>query len=239
MNSRCTARFLYSCLLILLMVSPPLLAQPLYKWVDDDGIIRYGDVLPSDRIGKAYQLIAPDGRVLKTQQAAKTKEELRKERAERRRIERERKRRQETDKRLAAIKEHHDNVLLMTFSSEEEIKIAKDERLDVIDSVVDLLRKNIKTETRKLLRQEKIAKEQYLDKGLEPPGGLAQKIEYFTSKIINKQQHLSQKLEEREKIKKQFQRDLIRYRELTEQRRRQQEALEKARREAEEKALYE
>ena len=239
MNSRCTARFLYSCLLILLMVSPPLLAQPLYKWVDDDGIIRYGDVLPSDRIGKAYQLIAPDGRVLKTQQAAKSPEEIRQLRAERRRREREERIQAEVAARMAAIQEHHDNVLLMTFTSEEEIKIAKDERLDVINSVIELLSKNIQTEKAKLEREEKLAKKLYTDKGLEIPGGQAQKIEYFSEKVLSKQQHLSQKLEEREKIKQQYQRDLVRYRELTEQRRRQQEALEKARREAEEKALYE
>jgi hypothetical protein len=47
------------------------------------------------------------------------------------------------------------------------------------------------------------------------PGGLAQNIEYFNEKILGIQQQLELKTEEREKVKKQYAEDLLRYRELT------------------------
>ena len=238
MRCHCFARNLLVPAVILLLVSATVSAQSLFRWVDEDGTVRYGDVLPSNRVGKEYQVLTPDGRVIKNQQAAKSPEQLRRERAEKRRKEREARIQAEINARQAAIQEHHDNVLLMTYTSEEEIRIAKDERLDVINSVIDLLRKNVKTEKAKLQREEKIAKELYLDKGQEVPGGLAQKIEYFSEKVLSKQQHLSLKLEEREKIKRQYQKDLLRYRELVEQKKRQDEARARARQEAEEKALY-
>ncbi len=113
------------------------------------------------------------------------------------------------------MQEHHDNVLLMTFTNEKEILVAQDERLSVIDSVIQLLKKNINTEQEKLLKEEARAKALYLDKNLPVPGGQAQKIEYFTEKVLTKQQHLSLKIDERDKIKQQYIQDLIRYRELT------------------------
>ncbi len=237
MYSRFSARLIL-CSILLLLSSYTVAGQNLYKWIDDDGVIRYGDVLPREQANKAYQLIDPDGRVLKTQQAAKSPEQIRQERAEKRRKEKEARIQEEVRARLAAIKEHHDNVLLMTFTNEDEIRIAKNERLAVINSVIKLLRKNIATEKQKLAREEKVAKELYLDKGIEVPGGQAQKIEYFSQKVLTKQQHLSQKLEERAKITEQYNKDLIRYRELIEQKKREDAAKAKARREAEEKALY-
>lgn len=239
MRSRCLVNLLFHCILILYLSVLPAAAQTLYKWTDKDGVIRYGDVLPSEQVGKEYQLLTPDGRILKSQQAAKSPEQIRQERAERRRKEKAQKIQAEINARQAAIQQHHDNVLLMTFTNEKEIGIAKDERLAVINSVIDLLRKNIETEKAKLQREQKIAKQLYLDKGLEIPGGQAQKIEYFTEKVLSKQQHLSLKLQEREKVIQQYHEDLIRYRELVKLKKQQDETREKARREAEEKALYE
>jgi len=238
MRCRSFVRILLTQAVILLFASTAASAQALFKWVDEDGTVRYGDVLPNDRFGKEYQILTPDGRVVKNHEAARSPEEIRQERAERRRQEKEARIQAEINARMAAIQEHHDNVLLMTYTSEQEIGIAKDERLEVINSVIDLLRRNIKTEKAKLLREEKIAKELYLDKGLQIPGGQAQKIEYFTEKVLAKQQHLTQKLEERERIKRQYQKDRIRYRELVEQKKRQDEARARAQQEAEEKALY-
>jgi hypothetical protein len=47
------------------------------------------------------------------------------------------------------------------------------------------------------------------------PGGLAQNIEYFREKILNKQKQLDLKVEEKSRIKQQYSQDLLRYRELS------------------------
>ncbi|MBC8211531.1 MAG: DUF4124 domain-containing protein [Gammaproteobacteria bacterium] len=191
-----------------------LYAAPLYKWVEEDGQIRYSDTLPTQQSSKRFQKIAPDGRILITQEAAKSREEIQRERNEQQRLDREMKLKAETEAREAALQEHHDNVLLMTFTNEEEILEAQDERLAVIDSVINLLHKNIESEMEKLETEERIAKQRFTDKGKVIAGGQAQKIEYHTDKVLSKQQHLSLKMDEREKVKQQYVTDLIRYREL-------------------------
>lgn len=213
------------------LITSQVSAAPLYKWSDDDGQIRYSDTLPVDRSKEGFQTITPEGRILTTKEKSKTPEEKRRERAAKAKQQEELKLQAEKEARLAAIKEHHDNVLLMTFTNEEEINIAQQERLAVIDSVISLLRKNIKTEQEKLKKEEDKAKRLYLDNNQEIPGGQAQKIEYFTEKVLTKQQHLSLKIAEREKVKQQYAMDLIRYRKLIKQKQQQQqaEAAEKAR----------
>ncbi|MDJ0880332.1 MAG: DUF4124 domain-containing protein [Gammaproteobacteria bacterium] len=199
----------------LVFFSVPVDATKLYKWVDEEGNIRYSDRLPVDQAKQKHHTLTPDGRVLETKEAAISPEQRKRERAERKRLEEEARRQAELAARQKAIQDHHDNVLLMTFSNESEILEAKDERVAVIESVIKLLRKNIKNEQAKLDRLEQRAYQQYIEKDLVVPGGLAQNIEYFSEKILNIQQQLALKLDERDRVKQQYANDLLRYRELT------------------------
>jgi hypothetical protein len=206
---------LFGCGAVLLLQSTPAHSARLYKWIDEDGTIRYSDQLTVDQAKQKHQTLTPDGRVLETKDAAIPPDQLAKERAERKRLAEEAKINAEKAARQKAIKDHHDNVLLMTFSNEEEILEAKEERLAVIDSVIKLLRKNITNEQVKLDRLEQRAYEQYIEKDVGVPGGLAQNIEYFSDKILGIQQQLALKLEERDRVRVQYADDLLRYRELT------------------------
>jgi hypothetical protein len=105
-------------------------AKPLYKWIDDEGETRYSDTLPNDRAGKGFKTLSSAGRVLKVHKAARPPEQLKQERLEKKRREREARIRAETQARITAIQKQHDNVLLMTFTNEDEILIAKQERND-------------------------------------------------------------------------------------------------------------
>ena len=187
----------------------------LFKWVDEEGVIRYSDHLPVDQATKRHQKLTTDGRVVDTKEAAIPPEQLARERAEKKRLEEEARLNAEKAALQQAIKDHHDNVLLMTFSNEDEIIEAQNERLDVIDSVISLLRKNIKNEQKKLEKLEQRAERNYTANGLEVPGGLAQSIEYFGEKILGIQQQLGLKLDERDRVKQQYANDLLRYRALT------------------------
>lgn len=187
----------------------------LYKWIDENGNIRYSDRLPAEQSKKRFQTLAPDGRVLQTKEESKSPEQLRQEREEKQRLEEEQRRIEAEQRRIQAEKDHHDRVLMMTFTSENEIVEAQNERLAVIDSVIRLLQRDIKQEEEKLERLHQSAKRNYLDKNRVVPGGLAQNIEYSSDKILSKQQQLQLKFEERGRIKQQYASDLIRYRELS------------------------
>jgi hypothetical protein len=193
-------------------------APTLYKWIDENGQVRYSDRLSADQARQRHQTLTKDGRVLETMDRKKTPEELRREREEAKQREEEAQREAERKARLKAEQDHKDRVLMMTYTSEEEIRLAEQERIDVIDSVIKLLHRNIANEQNKLEGLEQRAQTQFIDKDKEIPGGLAQNIEYFKDKLLNRQKQLELKLEEKERIKQQYATDLLRYRELSKKR---------------------
>lgn len=183
-------------------------AARLYKWVDEDGNVRYSDRLPPSQVKKKHQQLNRQGVVVTTTDDARSAEEIAAE-AERKRKEDEA---AAEAARLKAIQDKKDNVLLMTFSSEEELAIARDNRIDVLDSVIGLIEKSIEATQEKLDELQKNADEVYLSKGQEVPGGLAQKIEHFTRKIESRNEQLQLKLDEKAKINAQYEADLERFR---------------------------
>ena len=180
-------------------------AATLYKWVDDEGNVRYTDRPP---IKKGHDTLNSHGVVIKSTDAPKTKKELADEKKAndlaQKQLEKERKKKQARDAK--------DRVLLMTFSSEEELSLVKNNRTDVIESVIRLIDKSIATTQERLTRLEINAQTLYLSKGLEVPGGLAQNIEHFTKKLNRRKDQRQLKQTEKNKINHQFTQDLERYR---------------------------
>lgn len=190
----------------LCVFSPQPAAATLYKWVDEDGKVRYSDRLPPNQSKKQHQQLNSQGMVLSTKETAKTQEELAKEaKAEQEKAE---------QARLKAIQDKQDQVLLLTFSSEEEIEHARDNRMQVIDSVIGLIESSIATTRTKLDPLKKNADGNYISQGKEVPGGLAQKIEHFERKIEIRNAQLQAKVEEKEKIRQKYELDLDRFRNL-------------------------
>jgi hypothetical protein len=194
----------------LCLFSGTLGAGALYKWVDENGQIRYSDRLPPNQVTKKHQQLNSQGVVVTTKEAAKTDEELAAEAAARLKLEQE----QAEAARIKKIQDEKDNVLLLTFSSEEELGLAREGRIEVIESVIQLIEKSIISTQETLADLEARAAEAYTSKGNEVPGGLAQKIEHFTGKIESRQAQLELKQQEKERIERQYQLDLARYRDL-------------------------
>jgi hypothetical protein len=103
-------------------------------------------------------------------------------------------------------------VLLLTFSSEEEIEGARDNRMQVLDSVIRLIESSIDSTQDKLDYLLDRAQEAYISKGKEVPGGLAQNIEHFERKIESRDAQLQLKQAEREKVRLKYEVDLERFR---------------------------
>ncbi len=186
-------------------------AGALYKWIDENGQIRYSDRLPPNQVKKKHQQLNSQGVVLSTKEAAKSDEELAAEAEARRKLE-------EQEAEEAKLKEAQykkDQVLLLTFSSEEELGIARDDRLEVLEAVIQLINKSIAVTQQRLLQLITSADEVYLSQGKEVPGGLAQKIEHFTGKLESRYAQLELKMAEKDKINEQYALDVVRYRELT------------------------
>lgn len=184
------------------------LAANLYKWIDENGEVRYSDRLPPSQVKQKRQILNERGVVIDTKEAAKTPEELAADKEAKRirdaEIAEEKRRKEEQAK--------HDRVLLLTFSSEEEMMSVRDNRIEVIDSVIRLIENSISTTEKRLIKLENNAEEAFISKGKEVPGGLAQNIEFFTRKIANRKEQLRLKQEEKRKIDEQFDKDLDRFR---------------------------
>ena len=180
-------------------------AASLYKWVDDDGNVRYTDYPP---IRKGHETLNSHGVVIKSTAAPKTEKELAAEKKANDLAQKE----LEIEKKKIQAEQAKDRVLLMTFSSEDELGLVKDNRIEVVDSVIRLIDKSIVTTQERLTLLENNAQTLYRAKGLAVPGGLAQNIEHFTNKLISRNNQRQLKQIEKDKINNQFAKDLERYR---------------------------
>ena len=207
----CTLRFkVLFVTAALYIVSGSAVAAPLYKWVDENGQVRYSDRLPPTQVRKEHQQLNSQGVVVTTKEAARSEEEIA--------AEAEAKRQQELQAaeqaKLDEVQDKKDQVLLLTFSSENELTLARDDRIEVLDSVIRLITKSIESTQTKLSELEATAEVNYTAKEKEVPGGLAQKIEHFSRKIESRTDQLLLKIEEKNRINEQYERDLARFREL-------------------------
>jgi len=197
------------CLAGLLCVfNTPSMAGALYKWVDENGAVRYSDQLPPKQSQKGHQQLNSQGMVLSTKEAARSPEEIAIEAEAQRTLEKQ----QREEARLKTIQDQRDRVLLLTFSSEEEIEHARENRIEVIDSVIRLIQNSLEGTQSQLDQLNHSAQVSYISKGKEVPGGLAQKIEHFQRKIENRSAQLEAREEEKDKISAKYDLDLERFR---------------------------
>lgn len=184
------------------------MAGALYKWVDENGAVRYSDQLPSKQNQKGHQQLNSQGVVLTTKEAAKSSEEIAIEAEAQRKLEKQ----QAEEARLKTLQDQQDRVLLLTFSSEEELEHARESRIEVIDSVIRMIKTSVDSTQSRLDELSHHAQVTYTSKGKDVPGGLAQKIEHFQRKIENRSAQLEAKKLEKNKISEKYNQDLERFR---------------------------
>lgn len=208
LKNACTPRSALLLTALLWIPGTHCFAGALYKWVDENGTIHYSSSLPPEQTKRGHQQLNSQGMVLTTMEAAKTPEELAEEAEKQRKLEEQ----QAEEARLKRIQDSKDRVLLLTFSTEEELEHARDNRIEVIDSVIRLIQSSIESTEDKLDQLKKSADLIYTSKGKDIPGGMAQKIEHAERKLANRTMQLEAKAEEREKIWQKYELDLERYR---------------------------
>ncbi len=114
----------------------------MYKWVDDEGQMHFGDKIPTKYLVKEHDELNEHGVRVKHKAAAKTPEE----KAEARRIKYE-------QKKAALIvkkKKQRDRVLLDTYTTERDLIVARDSRLDAVGSQIQLAETIIRDSNKKV-----------------------------------------------------------------------------------------
>ncbi len=181
----------------------------LNKWVDEKGQTHYGDRVPSKYLRKEHSLLNDQGVTLRTSKAMKTEKEL-SESQKKQKL-----KAVENKKRLiiARKKALRDRVLLDTFTTENDLVIARDARLDAIDSQISLAETLIKNDEKKLSSvKNRIAS---IEKaGRIAPKNLHHEIESVGRQLENNYAYTEDKKNERDELVKTFNQDVVRFRQL-------------------------
>ena len=147
----------------------------IYKWVDEEGQVHFGDEIPPKYIIRKHQELNNSGVVTRHREAAKTAEQ----KAEERRIEYERKKAALIEKK----KKQRDRVLLDTYTTERDLVVARDSRMEAVDAQIQLADSIIIGSNKKIESLE----QQVVDiqaSNREVPLGLYQRIDNEKEQVV-------------------------------------------------------
>jgi len=174
-------------------------------WTDKDGNRACGDSVPPQYSQEGHEVLNQQGIVIKKESAAKTAAQLAAER-----------KKQEEEAAAARKREaqtKRDRVLLDTFSSEDDIKLARNGKIAAIQSQISLtqgqiekLQQNLDASIKNAARMER--------EGKEPSKQITDNIANIRRQIAENEQFIASKRQERQQVHAKFAAYLKRFREL-------------------------
>ena len=167
----------------------------MYKWVDEEGQMHFGDKIPPQYQVKAHDELNSSGVVTQHRKAAKTVEE----KAEEYRLERERKKVALELKR----KQQRDRVLLDTYTTERDLVVARDSRIEAIESQINLAETIINDSNKKLEALEKKIT-QIKASNRDVPPDLYKKVDSESQQVKVQSEVMGNHKKRRDKIDVQF-----------------------------------
>ncbi len=178
-----------------------------YRWVDDQGVVHYGDSIPAQYAEKEHQMLNKQGVVVGHAEAQKSAEQLA---ADERVHEQELKQQQ------------HDNFLVATYTSVKDIEALRDVRLDQLQGQRVAAEQYVETLHARLVGLQARAK-LFRPYNSRPearrlPDDLAEDLVRTLNELHSQSNALLAKNEEVAAVRAQFQEDIERYRELREMR---------------------
>ena len=181
-----------------------------FRWVDENGAVVYSDSVPPTDARRERRVINQYGRTIEVIQAPMTPQQIEEEK-------RLAKLRAEED-RLRQERELRDQTLLATFGTEEELKLARDERLALIDTSLETIRKKLTELRAELIEYEQEAKE-YEQAGDAVPEAVVTRSAALRRQISGNEAYIERKEQERAYLLLTFNADLERFRDLMAERR--------------------
>lgn len=187
--------------LLLLMPGSPAFAAT-YKWVDENGVTHYGDSIPPEYRDRASTEMRKDGVIIRRNSPTLTPEQRKAQEAE-------------LVKRKEEMEEQRrDSILLKTYTSVDEIDLARDRNLQQIELSIENAKAQLKTLHGDLDASRKQAKAYTLNEQ-SVPEQLQADIEYLERNTQNMEVDILQKRTEAKQIRARFEEDKKRYIELT------------------------
>jgi chromosome segregation ATPase len=178
----------------------------MYRWVDKDGVVHYGSVIPPEYAQQQSQTLNAQGQVVQTQQAEKTPAQLAAEA----------KAKQDAELKAQAdtAAKARDKVLLDTYSSTADITRDRDSKLAAIDTQINVLSGSIANLQTTLAEYQSRASE--LTGSNKPvPANLQKQIDTTRQQLVANQQNLLAQQQHKKQVSDQFAADMARYQQLT------------------------
>lgn len=196
----------YFLLLPALLCTSTAFAERTFKWIDSEGHVHYGNRVPPEYAKQERKVMNERGRTIKVYDAAKTPEQW----AEEQRLKEE----AAKNKVIAEKQAIHDRSLLATYSSEQDMLLAKNGKIASVDALLQL------TSSRIVSMQERLHKlteeaATYERSGKALPASLESQLKNLREQISTNETFIKEKEQERIAISKQFDADIARYIELT------------------------
>lgn len=213
-------RFSFLPLAIILVSSAFSAQAKMYKWVDDDGQMHFGDKIPPKYLVKEHDELNEHGVRIKHKAAAKTPEQ----KAEARRLKYEQKKAALIEKK----KKQRDRVLLDTYTTERDLIVARDSRLDAVGSQIHLAETIISDSNKKISAMEKQIIEIQAS-SREVPLDLYNRLEIEKKQVVVQTKVMENHKKRRDDISKQFNDYIERFKVLKDEQKARRERIAKER----------
>lgn len=177
----------------------------MYKWVDDQGVTHYGETIPPQYADKDRSELNKKGRVIKTNEVLSPEERLLKEEEDARK---------RAEKEAALESRRRDKALINTYSSPDEIDLARHRNLQQIDARVNGVGAQLKIVSDRMAGLQKEA-DGYRQAGKKLPPSLQDDLNETQGRVDKLQQDLEKAKADKAAMEARYDADKARYRELT------------------------
>jgi hypothetical protein len=174
-----------------------------YRWVDDQGVVHYGDQIPAQYAGKDREVMNPQGIPVEHFDGQKSPDQVA----------------TEARQRAAEIKQkQHDSFLVTTYTSVKDIESLRDARLDQLHTQRNAAQQYIEGLRARIgaLQTRALSFRPYAaaPAARRMPDDLAEDLVHTVNEMRTQTSALATSMEEETKLRAQFQGDIERYREL-------------------------
>jgi predicted nucleic acid-binding Zn-ribbon protein len=177
----------------------------LYKWVDDNGTTHYGETIPPEYANKDREELNKAGRVVNTMEVMTPERRLAKQQEDAKKREAE----------LAAQEQkRHDRTLLNTYSSVEEIDLARQRSMQQVDARINFLNSSVDSAQSRIISLQKEA-DNYTTRNRKIPNSLSDDLQEAQERLAKLQQDLEKPVAAKAELNARFDADKARYMALT------------------------
>jgi hypothetical protein len=192
--------------LICLLSAQIALAKKMYRWMDEHGNVFFSDQVPPEHAGYRRESLNEKGLVVEVTPQARTREQQ----AQDRQLEALRK----AQEKMIAKQKSHDQVLLSTFRSFEDMQAMLENNMKTLEIQKNLLQSNLKRLESQLETQQKQAAAHERN-GEKSPKALLDRIKSTEAQIQLAQAEIDKQSEKMQQAQAQNAADIERYKFLT------------------------